>query len=85
MNNGMLPAPRSRGLARRGADQFLQQREASILLVAVALVVYFQARTPIFLTQDNLVTISQYVAATAIIAVGQVLLLVSGEDRKSVV
>lgn len=84
MNNGSLPAPRPRGLVRRGADQFLRQREASILLVAVALVLYFQARTPIFLTQDNLVTISQYVAATAIIAVGQVLLLVSGEIDLSV-
>jgi simple sugar transport system permease protein len=69
---------------RRVADAFLRRREASIILVAAALVVYFQASTGIFLTADNLVNVSQYVAATAIIAVGQVLLLVSGEIDLSV-
>jgi simple sugar transport system permease protein len=72
------------GPARRAADQFLRQREASIILVAVGLVLYFRASSEVFLTRTNLVTISQYAAATAIIAVGQVLLLVSGEIDLSV-
>lgn len=72
------------GRARRLADQFLRQREASIVLVAIGLLFYFRASSDVFLTQNNLVTISQYVAATAIIAVGQVLLLVSGEIDLSV-
>jgi simple sugar transport system permease protein len=66
------------------ADQFLRRREASILLVAIGLVLYFQAATPVFLTESNLVTVSHFAAAIAIIAVGQVLLLVSGEIDLSV-
>ncbi|HEY8454572.1 MAG TPA: ABC transporter permease [Actinopolymorphaceae bacterium] len=78
-------APRRVGLvARRVADVFLRWREASIVAVAVLLMLYFQATTGIFFTEGNLITVSQYVAATAIIAVGQVLLLVSGEIDLSV-
>jgi simple sugar transport system permease protein len=73
-----------RRLLRRGVDEFLRFREASILLVTVGLVVYFQTATPVFLTEGNLVTISHYVAPVAIIAAGQVLLLVSGEIDLSV-
>lgn len=65
-------------------DEFLKRREASILVVAVALMAYFQATTGIFFTESNIVNVSQYVAATAIIAAGQVLLLVSGEIDLSV-
>ena len=63
---------------------FLRRREASILVVAVGLVVYFRAASDVFLTHDNLVNISQALAPAAIIAVGQVLLLVSGEIDLSV-
>jgi simple sugar transport system permease protein len=69
---------------RRGIEQLLHVREASILLVALGLVLYFNAATPFFLTETNLVTISHYVAPVAIIATGQVLLLVSGEIDLSV-
>jgi simple sugar transport system permease protein len=72
------------GRTRRFTNQFLRQREASILLVAIGLLLYFRASSDVFLTHDNLVTVSQYVAATAIIAVGEVLLLVSGEIDLSV-
>jgi simple sugar transport system permease protein len=75
---------RVRGILRQAGDLFLRQRWASILLVAVALVLYFQASTPIFLTEGNLVTVSHWLAATAIIAAGQVMLLVSGEIDLSV-
>jgi simple sugar transport system permease protein len=78
-----LPA-RRRSLTRRAADEFLRRREASIVLVAIGLTVYFQAVKPVFLSRDNLVTISQYLAPVAIIAAGEVLLLVSGEIDLSV-
>jgi simple sugar transport system permease protein len=78
-----LPAERG-SLARRVAAEFLRRREASILLVAVGLTVYFQAVSPVFLTRDNLVTVSQYLAPVAIIAAGEVLLLVCGEIDLSV-
>jgi simple sugar transport system permease protein len=78
-----LPVER-RSLARRAADEFLRRREASILLVAIGLMVYFQAVRSVFLSHDNLVTVSQYLAPVAIIAVGEVLLLVCGEIDLSV-
>jgi len=74
-------SPRWRGLV----SAFFRRREASILLIAIALVIYFQvASFYVFLTEGNLVTVSQYVAAPAIIAVGEVFLLVSGEIDLSV-
>ena len=77
------PAP-VRRLLRTAADAFLRRREASVLVVAIGLVIYFQASTPIFLTSDNLRNIAQATAPTAIVAVGIVLLLVSGEIDVSV-
>lgn len=73
-----------RRIARRGATEFLRIREASIVLVTIALVIYFQSATSVFLTPGNLATVSHYVAPVAIIAAGQVLLLVSGEIDLSV-
>jgi simple sugar transport system permease protein len=78
-----LPAQR-KGIARRAAEQFLRRREASILLVAVGLTVYFQLTRSVFLSHDNIITVSQYLAPVAIIAVGEVLLLVCGEIDLSV-
>jgi simple sugar transport system permease protein len=73
------------GKARRSLiDAFLLRREASVLLVALALVVYFRAASPVFLSRDNVVNVAQATAPTAIVAVGIVLLLVSGEIDLSV-
>ncbi|XVU29066.1 ABC transporter permease [Actinoplanes sp. CA-054009] len=68
----------------RFADAFLRRREASVLLVALGLMVYFRAVSDVFLTKDNLINIAQATAPTAIVAVGIVLLLVSGEIDLSV-
>jgi simple sugar transport system permease protein len=65
-------------------DALLRRRETSILLVALGLVIYFRVSTDVFLTKDNLVNIAQASAPTAIVAVGIVLLLVSGEIDLSV-
>jgi simple sugar transport system permease protein len=79
------PAPRGPAtLIRRLVDAFLRRREASVLVVAIGLVIYFRASTPIFLTPDNLRNIAQATAPTAIVAVGIVFLLVSGEIDVSV-
>ncbi|MEU8817376.1 ABC transporter permease [Actinoplanes sp. NPDC048796] len=68
----------------RFADAFLRRREASVLLVALGLMVYFRAVSDVFLTKDNIINIAQATAPTAIVAVGIVLLLVSGEIDLSV-
>ncbi len=77
-------APRPLAVARHALDAFLRRREASVLVVAVGLVVYFQATTPIFLSANNLRNVAQATAPTAIVAVGIVFLLVSGEIDISV-
>ncbi|MFL6220205.1 MAG: ABC transporter permease [Actinomycetes bacterium] len=81
------PAPAgrpSRGLLRRVGDAFLRRREASVLVVAVALGVYFASASPAFLTKPNMVNIAQATAPAAIIAAGMVLVLVCGEIDLSV-
>jgi simple sugar transport system permease protein len=64
---------------RWAGERFLALRWASILLVAIGLSLYFWAAESVFLTEGNLVTVSHFAAATAIIAAGEVMLLVSGE------
>jgi simple sugar transport system permease protein len=71
--------------ALRGAGEALaRRREASVALVAIGLMIYFQVSRPVFLTHDNLVNVAQAAAPGAIVAVGIVLLLVSGEIDLSV-
>jgi simple sugar transport system permease protein len=81
---GPEPPQPQRRLLRTAGDAFLRRREASVLLVALGLLIYFQASTPIFLTGDNLRNIAQATGPTAIVAVGMVFLLVSGEIDVSV-
>ncbi|HJT99817.1 MAG TPA: ABC transporter permease [Actinomycetes bacterium] len=81
------PAPAgrpSRGLPRRIGEAFLRRREASVLVVAVGLGIYFASASPAFLTKPNMVNISQATAPAAIIAAGMVLVLVCGEIDLSV-
>lgn len=73
------------GVVRSAGAAFLRQREATILVVAVALVVYFALASPYFFGQANLSTwLSQDSAYIMIIAVGEVLLLICGEIDLSV-
>ncbi len=83
------PAPG--GLAwdwlRRGTLVIAEQREATVLVVVVLLVVYFRffsSASATFLTSDNIANITWTVAPWAIIAIGEVLLLVCGELDLSV-
>jgi simple sugar transport system permease protein len=76
-NSGVATRPpRSAGAA---VAAFLRWREASIVVVAVLLTLYFQAVNENFLSSANLQTLSQFMAASAIIACGEVMLLICGE------
>jgi simple sugar transport system permease protein len=69
---------------RRVGTILVRWREASVLIVALGMAVYFRATNDVFLTHDNLRNIAQATAPAAIVAVGIVLLLVSGEIDLSV-
>jgi len=71
------PAPQfaERGLARRISDLFFIRPEATISIVAVALIAYFSVRNSAFYSYTNIVTMAQYTAPIAVIGAGEVLLL----------
>jgi simple sugar transport system permease protein len=83
---GTPPNGRGRaGVALNSAAQvFLKQREASILLIAVALFVYFSVTTTNFFSHGSFVNIAQYMAPYTVIGIGLVLLMVCGEIDLSV-
>jgi simple sugar transport system permease protein len=71
------------GLRRLGRA-FVQQREATVFVVAVLLVIYFgfissASSAHTFFTRGDFVNITQIMAPIAIIACGEVLLLICGE------
>ena len=75
------PPGSSKGRARwsRLAALALERRELSIAVVAIALYVYFLYTVADFASPDNLETLGTFIAATAIIAAGEVFLMISGE------
>ena len=61
---------------------FIEQREATIFVVAVLLVIYFgfiSSASADFFTKADIINITQIMAPIAIIAIGEVLLLICGE------
>ena len=81
------PGSRFGTLLNHGGSAFLRQREASVFIVAVVLILYFgviSSASSSFFTKINIVNISQGTAPYAIIAIGEVLLLVCGEIDLSV-
>ncbi|WP_419997514.1 ABC transporter permease [Streptomyces boninensis] len=78
------PPIRQHGPLRLAFEAFVIRREATILIVAVGLLLYFWSNNSDFLARNNLVNLSQQTAPYAIIAAGMVLLLVSGEIDLSV-
>lgn len=79
---GTTVAPPARAPTRRvghALRSFLVQREASVILVAVLLVIYFELTNGNFISNANIVTLSQFVAAPAIIACGEIMLLICKE------
>jgi simple sugar transport system permease protein len=78
------PLPQRAGFGRRVAAWLVRRREASILVVLIGLVAYFSLRTDAFFGTDNARLIAEYSAPIAIIAAGQVMLLICGEIDLSV-
>jgi len=79
------PGPsRRRERVSRLAALALERRELSIAVVAIALYVYFLYTVTDFASGDNLETLGTFIAATAIIAAGEVFLMISGEIDLSV-
>jgi simple sugar transport system permease protein len=72
------------GIFSRLSLVFVRQREASILVVTLVLVIYFWVSSSDFISVGNTRTIFEYFSETAIIAVGEVFLLICGEIDLSV-
>lgn len=75
---------RRQAIWRRVVGSVLLRREASIVIAAILLFIYFQITTSSFMTPYNLSLLGTYAAATAVLAVGEVLVLISGELDLSV-
>jgi simple sugar transport system permease protein len=70
--------------AREVARRFLTLREGSIVVVTVLAALYFTVKTDRFFTQANFETLLPYFAPFAILAAGEVLLMVAGEIDLSI-
>ena len=72
------------GMIRRVGLSLLHSREASIAIAGIVLVIYFQSTAPTFLSIGNIANLAGYAATTAIIAAGEVMVLICGEVDLSV-
>jgi simple sugar transport system permease protein len=70
--------------ARELALRFLTLREGSIIVVTLLTIVYFSIQNDRFFTQANFETLLPYFAPFAILAVGEVMLMVAGEIDLSI-
>ena len=66
-------------VARRVGRFLLHSREASIAIAAIVLIVYFWSTAPAFLSTGNIANLAEYAATTAIIAAGEVLVIICAE------
>src|SRR5207247_267361 len=73
-----------RGLGWRALEAFANRREASILVVAIGLIIYFSLRSSAFYSSPTIKNIAEYVAPIALIACGEVMLLICGEIDLSI-
>jgi len=67
------------GLARRVGLFLLHSREASIAIAAVLLIIYFWSTARGFLSVSNVGNLAEYAATTAIIAAGEVMVIICAE------
>jgi len=81
---GGNPSSARRPGARELARRFLTLREGSIIVVTILAALYFSLKNDRFFTHANFVTLLPYFAPFAILAVGEVLLMVSGEIDLSI-
>jgi len=64
--------------------RFLTLREGSIIVVAILAALFFAIRVPTFWTHSNFITLLPYFAPFAILAAGEVMLMVAGEIDLSI-
>jgi simple sugar transport system permease protein len=67
------------GLVRRVGSSLLRSRESSVAIAGIVLMIYFQSTAPAFLSPGNVANLAGYAATTAIIAAGEVMVLICGE------
>src|SRR5438093_5175140 len=70
---------RRAGLGWRVAGSLARRREASIFVVAAGLVLFFWAKNSVFIETDNIKNVTESMAPYAIVAAGEVMLLICGE------
>jgi simple sugar transport system permease protein len=70
--------------AREMLMKFLTLREGSIVVVTLLTAIYFSIQTEAFFTQANLISLLPYFAPFAILAAGEVMLMVAGEIDLSI-
>ena len=73
-----------RGLLGRLLVGLVRVREASVFLVLVGLVIYFQAANPAFLSEQNILSLAQFAVPYVVIAAALCMLLICGEIDLSV-
>src|SRR5919197_4109765 len=77
--NAQAPPPGRASFGWRVTGAFLRRREASIFIVAVGLTIFFWAKNSVFLDGDNIKNITESMAPIALVAAGEVMLLICGE------
>src|SRR5262249_19465131 len=81
----VVDGPRaSRPGARELLRRFLTLREGSIVVVTIIAMIYFSVKSDHFATHANFVTLLPYFAPFAILAAGEVMLMVAGEIDLSI-
>lgn len=73
-----------RGLASRLLVGLVRVREASIFIVLVGLVIYFQAANSAFLSEQNILSLARFAVPYVVIASALCMLLICGEIDLSV-
>src|SRR5262245_3681878 len=68
----------------RWLRRFLTLREGSVIVVTILVAAYFSINTDAFLTVENFKTLLPYFAPIAILAAGEVFLMINGEIDLSI-
>jgi simple sugar transport system permease protein len=76
-------APRVSG-GRKALERILSLREGSIIVVTLVTAIYFAANTSSFFTGSNFKTLLPYFAPFAILAAGEVFVMILGEIDLSI-
>jgi simple sugar transport system permease protein len=80
---GARAAPGGNGILGLG-KRILTLREGSVIVITIVVAAYFAATTEAFLTWENFKTLLPYFAPFAILAAGEVFLMINGEIDLSI-